>query len=416
MLTGKRCNLSHLMKIFLLLLRKLVTMIVMQCTWHKQRKLCVEKCLKRCSYFDGSFKQSSHVPQSLLSLVNMILEGPHIEHQTELTNTTASLSISQLLVFNSVKNARKVEHSGNVHHSRDREMPLPLYISLKIHAVTRKKTLIDALSRLGICVSYDRVLQLTSDIGNGVCERFVRDGLVCPPKVRSGLFTTAAVDNIDYNPSSATAKDSFHGTGISLMQHPSHYFVGHDRGVVIINQTKLLKYTNVPPAWLQYTFVIVLLSEKHPSILTEFRAGTQATPPSLSQGCKIRLGTKADLLHSLPIEEYQTANAPVVQSKFLDDAAVVQMLNTGTASTFQQYFDTVFSSYITTQLQTAHRVDVVFDTYIQNSLKCTTRQKRGKGVRRRVASIQSCQSIGKTSYRLMKRKQIFVPGCYSSPN
>ena len=117
-----------------------------------------------------------------------------------------------------------------------------------------------------------------------------------------------------------------------------------------------------------------------------FTYENQATPPSLSQGCKIRLGTKADLLRSLPIEENQTANAPVVQGKFLDGAAVVQMLNTGAASTFQQYFDTVFSSCITTQLQTAQRVDVVFDTYIQNSLKSTTRQKRGKGVRRRVAS------------------------------
>ena len=91
--------------------------------------------------FDGSFKQSSQqnaVPQSLLALVNMILDGPNIKHQTQLTNTTTSLSISQLLVFNNIKNARKVEHSGIVHHSRDREMPLPLYISLKIHAVTRK--------------------------------------------------------------------------------------------------------------------------------------------------------------------------------------------------------------------------------------------------------------------------------------
>ena len=177
------------------------------------------------------------------------------------------------------------------------------------------------------------------------------------------------------------------------MQHPSHDFVGHDRGVVIINQTKLLLPLNqwllchVPPACLPvHNRDMVLLSEKHPSILTEFRARTQATPPSLSQGCKIRLGTKVDLLHSLPIEENQTANAPVVQGKFLDGAAVVQMLNTGTASTFQQYFDTVFSSYITIQLQTAQQVDVVFDTYIHNSLKSTTRQKRGKGVRRRVVS------------------------------
>ena len=50
--------------------------------------------------FDGSFNQSSQknaVPQSLLALVNMILDGPNIKHQTQLTNTTASLSISQLL-------------------------------------------------------------------------------------------------------------------------------------------------------------------------------------------------------------------------------------------------------------------------------------------------------------------------------
>ena len=50
-----------------------------------------------------------------------------------------------------------------------------------------------------------------------MCERFELDGVVCPPKMRSGLFTVAAVDNLDYNPSATTAKDSFHGTGISLI-------------------------------------------------------------------------------------------------------------------------------------------------------------------------------------------------------
>ena len=34
------------------------------------------------------------------------------------------------------------------------------------------------------------------------------------------IFTTATVDNIDHNPSSMTATGSFHGTGISLFQHP----------------------------------------------------------------------------------------------------------------------------------------------------------------------------------------------------
>ena len=34
------------------------------------------------------------------------------------------------------------------------------------------------------------------------------------------MFTTSAVDNIDHNPSSTTATGSFHGTGVSLFQHP----------------------------------------------------------------------------------------------------------------------------------------------------------------------------------------------------
>ena len=75
---------------------------------------------------------------------------------------------------------------------------------------------------------------------------------------------------------------------------------------------------------------------------------------------------------------------------------------------------TRYSLHITTKLQTAQRVDVVFDTYIQ---KCTTRQKRVNGVQRQVASTTVVPKIiGKTSYRLMRTVQIFVPGGCSSPN
>ena len=113
-----------------------------------------------------------------------------------------------------------------------------------------------------VCVFYDHLLRLTSDISNRVCEQFTVDGIVCPPKLRSKLFTTAAVDNIDYNPSSATAKTSFHGTGISLIQHPSHAFKGYSYDLPVINKTTIatlsslsrstatlpVKYTNVLPA------------------------------------------------------------------------------------------------------------------------------------------------------------------------
>ena len=170
--------------------------------------------------FDGFFTgecQRDFVPSSLLALVNMIQDGPSIKHQTQLASnasTTAALSVSQLVVFNSVKQSRTSKPSVNVRHDRDHENRLPLYLGLKVHVVTRSKTLVDTLFDLGLCISYDRVLQIQPDIANGVCQRHEMEKVVCPPNMRRGLFTIAAVDNIDHYPSSATAKDSFHGTGI----------------------------------------------------------------------------------------------------------------------------------------------------------------------------------------------------------
>lgn len=116
-----------------------------------------------------------------------------------------------------------------------------------------------------------------------------------------------------------------------------------------------------------------------------FTHENQAAPPSISSGGKLRLGTKADLLRCIESKESQSESIPVVNAKFLDGAAIVQMLNPGTAKTFQDYADTVFTPYVSSQLETAERVDVVWDVYIPDSLKNTTRQKRGNGVRRRVA-------------------------------
>uniref|UniRef100_UPI00358E360E uncharacterized protein n=1 Tax=Myxine glutinosa TaxID=7769 RepID=UPI00358E360E len=76
---------------------------------------------------NGSFHpncQKESVPPSLLALVNMILDGVNIKHQTQLVETittTAALTVSQLLVFNSVKHTRAAKSSGTVRHSRDRE-------------------------------------------------------------------------------------------------------------------------------------------------------------------------------------------------------------------------------------------------------------------------------------------------------
>lgn len=82
------------------------------------------------------------------------------------------------------------------------------------HAETRKRTIVDELYNLGLSISYDRVLEISTEMGNKVSTHYESEGVVCPPKLKKKVFTTATVDNIDHNPSSSTAQGAFHGTGI----------------------------------------------------------------------------------------------------------------------------------------------------------------------------------------------------------
>ena len=104
------------------------------------------------------------------------------------------------------------------------------------------------------------------------------------------------------------------------------------------------------------------------------------------------------------MKEKQLLQTPNVDAILLDGAAVVQMLNPGGAKSFQEYSDMVFTSYVLSQLQKANRVDVVWDVYISDSLKATTREKRGKGVRRRVAASTTLPSKWKDFLHLDDNK------------
>jgi len=169
--------------------------------------------------FDGNLKNDdSSVPSGLLYLVTMILEGIG---KTAAVDSVAALSLAQLIVFNCQKR-RKTVDTGNIQsvtrHAAIRETPLPMYIGLMLYSATRKKKHIDKCHKLGLSVSYDRVLQLTNKTANTLCSKYRDDGVVCPPTLKPGCFTVAAVDNVDHNLSSTTAQSSFHGTAISLTQ------------------------------------------------------------------------------------------------------------------------------------------------------------------------------------------------------
>ena len=94
---------------------------------------------------------------------------------------------------------------------------------------------------------------------------------------------------------------------------------------------------------------------------------------------------KSDLLKCLENLTANPSTSPTVETMLIDGAALVNILKpSGACKTFSDYANQVFLPYISNQLQSVQRVDIIWHRYIPNSLKAQTRDKRGRGVRRRV--------------------------------
>ena len=104
----------------------------------------------------------------------------------------------------------------------------------------------------------------------------------------------------------------------------------------------------------------------------------QVYPPALSDRGNLYLGTKSNLLMYLEdLSEAQTV-APVTDSVILD--GVTQMLKPVAVKNFAEYASQIFIPYIFSQFQNTSCVNLVWDRYLNNILKNTTRAKCGKGV------------------------------------
>ena len=131
--------------------------------------------------------------------------------------------------------------------------PLVWYISFLLHNKYRYKELMNDLNKLGLCRAYTLMLEFSSSLGKAEITRYNEQNLVCPTKLKVGLVTTLAVDNIDQSTSSMTATSSLHGTAISITQHPSGFSDGIEQPKVTVTKcsnNKLLalpnNYTSVP--------------------------------------------------------------------------------------------------------------------------------------------------------------------------
>ena len=106
--------------------------------------------------FNGSFTsncQEKSIPHKLVTLVSLIIGGCGVENRAY---SQQVLTIVQLIQTNFHKRETADTHRRLVKH---RETPAAIYAALKIYSTVRSKVLIDHFVNIGLCISYDRLLE-----------------------------------------------------------------------------------------------------------------------------------------------------------------------------------------------------------------------------------------------------------------
>ena len=229
--------------------------------------MAIRKCiLAKHAPFNGSFSPhclTEPVDEKVLSFVNVVLQGPKgtIDNSSQVqagsdaglgTSAKIACTISQLLTYNTVKYASSSDSTA-IRHSKERETQFTLYHGIKLHGDARLKHQIQNAHRLGLSVSYDRVMEVKLQVANAVCKRHAEDRVILPTNLRLCVFTTHDVDNLDSNKTGNLSRGDFHGTCITTTNHLSKDNCGVRRPAITLDHTIISKpklperYAIVPP-------------------------------------------------------------------------------------------------------------------------------------------------------------------------
>ena len=152
-----------------------------------------------------NIEQANSIPIHLLTLVSMLIDGPGVSnHQF----SQPSLTIAQLIQSNFRKNKNHdIRQSCKI--LKKKETPVTLYSTLKIYGTFRSKTVIDHFFNIGLCLSYDRILDYPKKLSDAQIESYELTGVFSPNPLRKSIFTVVAKDNNDFNATSSTAVKFF---------------------------------------------------------------------------------------------------------------------------------------------------------------------------------------------------------------
>ena len=113
-------------------------------------------------------------------------------------------------------------------------------------------------------------------------------------------------------------------------------------------------------------------------------------PPSLASNGKMHQTSKSDLVECLESVVPKSESVPDIDVTIVDGAAPVHILDPKksqvSVKTFHDYAQLVFLPYIERMLQDVVRIYIVWDTYMEDSLKAQPRMNRGSGNHLRVSN------------------------------
>lgn len=174
--------------------------------------------------FSGSFTgvtEDKSVPNELYSFFRWVIRGPNSTLSTEKKDCEVNqhaMSLAQSTVF-MFESKEQVRNKNSKTLRTTREMPRQLGIAIAVRQAFRSKKLVNMLHDFGLCVNYDRVLRLETQIATTVLERMLlNDGIYLPPDIVEGRFIFFAIDNIDFNEDTSDGKCTLHGTSMAIYQ------------------------------------------------------------------------------------------------------------------------------------------------------------------------------------------------------
>ena len=122
--------------------------------------------------FEGSFEDSymnSCSPPMLLNFVSSVSHDTNIKSHMDVGASKPDVALAQLIQFNCFAKYNATARYQS--HSKDIEHVFPVFMGLSVHSKTRKKEIVNTLFEYGLSISYDRVLEISTQLGDAVVKR-----------------------------------------------------------------------------------------------------------------------------------------------------------------------------------------------------------------------------------------------------